>query len=420
MRIPPGLVAMYLGHARQKRRRWLQALGRQERIFRFFHSVDDPGSTMALHALAPLMALGRLELVLAPLPKAEFTPDAARNRVWALSDAQLLAQVYGLPRPAALPTTGDVAQAQAIACKERPAPEQLALLLELGAELFSGAPDLEVLSQAHGQVDLATCAKTLEQGARRRKALGHYASGALSYEGEWYPGLERLNFLFERLREEEERLQQADPVIANLVAQAPKLELAGAEAIEAYLSFRSPYSYLATQRLVRLSKHSGLPLHIYPVLPMVMRGLEVPRTKRLYLAWDAARVARRLEIPFGRIADPLGLGVERCLAICPWAEEQGKLADFFVAATSGIWSQGIDVSRDKGLIQTCRSAGLDPEEALRQTTSESWRPVVEANRLALLELGLWGVPSVRIGKTVIWGQDRLAWVEQAMGIEARS
>ena len=418
MRIPPFLVSHYLGEARMRRRRWLQALGRQERIFRFFHSVDDPSSTIALHALAPLMALGKLELVIAPLPRPEFTPDPERQSAWALADAQLLSKVYGFPRPRALPTPGDVAQAQAIACKERPASEQLMLLMGLGAQLFSGAPQLDALIQAHGQEDLATCAKTLEQGDRRREALGHYASGALCYEGEWYPGLERLKFLFERLREEEQRLDQASPVISDLPVQTPELELGGAEAIEAYLSFRSPYSYLAAQRLVRLSEHSGLPLHIYPVLPMVMRGLEVPRPKRLYLAWDAARVSRSLDIPFGRIADPLGRGVERCLAICPWAKEQGKLADFFVAATSAIWSQGVDVSRDKGLIQVCRSAGLDPEEALRQSTLESWRPVVEANRLALLKLGLWGVPSVRIGETVIWGQDRLAWVEQAMGMPA--
>ena len=417
MRIPPRLVELYLGEARQKRKRWLQALGRQEKIFRFFHSVEDPASTVALHALAPLLALGRLELILAPLPKAEFTPDPQRQREWALADAQLLSQVYGFPSPTAQPTREDVAQAQAIACKERPAHEQLAVLIELGAQLFSGAPDLEPLSQAHGQVELAACVSTLEQGARRREALGHYSSGALCFEGEWYPGLERLNFLFERLREEDQRLDQSTPIISDLTARPPALKLDKAQAIEAYLSFRSPYSYLATQRLVRLSRQSGLPLHIYPVLPMVMRGLEVPRTKRMYLAWDAARVARSLNIPYGRIADPLGEGVERCLAICPWAREQGKLADFFVAATSAIWSQGVDVSRDKGLIQVCQSAGLDPQEALRQSTLQSWRLLVEANRLALLELGLWGVPSVRIGETVIWGQDRLAWVEQAMGID---
>ncbi|MFT5585414.1 MAG: 2-hydroxychromene-2-carboxylate isomerase [Cognaticolwellia sp.] len=416
MRIPPRLVAIYLGPELQRLNRWLQALGRQKRIFRFFHSVGDPGSTLALHALAPLMSLGNLELILAAQPKPEFTPDPERQRIWALNDAKLLSQVYGLPCPSALPTPGDVAQAQAIACKGRPAAEQLQLLLDLGTQLFSGAPQLDALSRDHGRVDLASCARTLEQGARRREALGHYASGALCFEGEWYPGLERFNFLFERLREEEERPGQDQEAIPALLPTAPSIDLAGAEQIQAYLSFRSPYSYLAVQRLILLSKRSGLPLAIHPVLPMVMRGLEVPRTKRLYLAWDAGRVARSLDIPFGKIADPLGTGVERCLAICPWAEEQGKLADFFVAATSAIWSQGVDVSGDKGLILVCEQAGLDPQAALAQTNDTRWRSLVEDNRLALLELGLWGVPSVKIGETVIWGQDRLGWVEQAMGL----
>lgn len=407
MKIPPSLVAIYLGEARQRRRRWLQRLGRQERIFRYFHSVDDPGSWLGLHALAPLLKLGRLELILSPAPKPEFSPDPERQRLWALQDAKLLAQVYGLPAPALLPTSTDVSAAQAIASLERPPEVQLQVLLALGQALFSDVSQLPSLAKTYGRAGLSETAASLQQGARRRDALGHYASGALCFEGEWYPGLERFNFLFERLREEDAR-------IADLPVQAPALPMQGADEIQAFLSFRSPYSYLAAKRLVGLSQRSGLPLRIRPVLPMVMRGLEVPRTKRMYLAWDAARVARSIEIPFGRIADPLGRGVERCLAICPWAEAQGKLAEFFVAATTGIWSQGVDVASDKGLSQVCQSAGLDPAQALKQSASEGWRGLVEDNRLALLELGLWGVPSVKIGETVIWGQDRLAWVEQAL------
>lgn len=407
MRIPPSLVAIYLGEARLKRRRWLQQLGRQERIFRYFHSVDDPGSWLTLHALAPLLTLGRLELILSPAPKPEFSPDPERQRLWALQDAKLLAQVYGLPAPQHLPKSTDVSVAQAIASPERPPDVQLEVLLALGHALFSQPSELPTLARTYGRTGLSETASALQQGERRRRALGHYASGALCFEGEWYPGLERLNFLFERLREEHARVD-------DLVPQAPTLPLDGATEIQAFLSFRSPYSYLAGQRLLRLSERSGLPLRIRPVLPMVMRGLAVPRTKRLYLAWDAARVARSLGIPFGRIADPLGRGVERCLALCPWAEAQGKLSEFFVAATTAIWSQGVDVARDRGLIRVCEQLDMDPKQALAQSRSEDWRPAVEANRLALLELGLWGVPSVQIGQTTIWGQDRLAWVEQAL------
>ena len=56
---------------------------------------------------------------------------------------------------------------------------------------------------------------------------------------------------------------------------------------------------------------------LFAVLPMVMRGLPVPRPKRLYIVHDAAREARLHSTPFGRFNDPVGRPTERGLAIIP-------------------------------------------------------------------------------------------------------
>jgi 2-hydroxychromene-2-carboxylate isomerase len=37
---------------------------------------------------------------------------------------------------------------------------------------------------------------------------------------------------------------------------------------------------------------------------------------------------------------------------------------------------------------------------------DSWRDKVEANRESMFESGCWGVPTVRLGDFVVWGQDR--------------
>ena len=36
-----------------------------------------------------------------------------------------------------------------------------------------------------------------------------------------------------------------------------------------------------------------------------------------------------------------------------------------------------------------------------------WRENVEKNRESLTDMGLWGVPSFRIGELAFWGQDRI-------------
>jgi 2-hydroxychromene-2-carboxylate isomerase len=57
---------------------------------------------------------------------------------------------------------------------------------------------------------------------------------------------------------------------------------------------------------------------------MVMRGVKVPKVKRLYIVHDVKREADRYVIAFGKITDPLGMGVERCMALLPYANKMGK------------------------------------------------------------------------------------------------
>jgi 2-hydroxychromene-2-carboxylate isomerase len=37
---------------------------------------------------------------------------------------------------------------------------------------------------------------------------------------------------------------------------------------------------------------------------------------------------------------------------------------------------------------------------------DEWRDEIEANRESMMNSGSWGVPTVRMGEFVVWGQDR--------------
>jgi len=45
----------------------------------------------------------------------------------------------------------------------------------------------------------------------------------------------------------------------------------------------------------------------------------------------------------------------------------------------------------------------DVEKAMK---SDEWRQSIDENRESMMESGLWGVPTVRIGDFLAWGQDR--------------
>ena len=47
----------------------------------------------------------------------------------------------------------------------------------------------------------------------------------------------------------------------------------------------------------------------------------VPKSKRMYILYDVNREASALRIPFGKVADPLGRGVERCYALYEYAKK---------------------------------------------------------------------------------------------------
>lgn len=255
----------------------------------------------------------------------------------------------------------------------------------------------------------------LDANARLLEKRGHYSAATLHYAGEWYWGVDRLPYLAKRLDAlGAARRDKPDPDIASIIqvmqSSLPVRPPAAAKSLpplELFCSFRSPYSYLALRRVFALADAFGLKLDVRPVLPMVMRGLPLPRNKLLYIANDTRRVAETLGEPFGRFADPVGAGVERCLAVYDYACTERKGREFLLNAGEAIWARGIDVATDKGMRRVTARCGLFWPDVLRAMQEEAWRERVESNREAMTEAGAWGVPTLRLGDFVVWGQDRL-------------
>ena len=280
-------------------------------------------------------------------------------------------------------------------------------LARVSAALWSGAP----MPEARGDAAAAR-----REGDALRRKLGHYLSGMLYYGGEWYWGIDRLHFLEERLTALGAR--RVTGPLEEIYTQplSPRADAAPVDrgALHYYLSFRSPYTYIAAERVKALADAYGLELKLRFILPMVMRALPVPPTKRKYIILDAAREARRVGVPFGRVADPVGRPVERGYSLLPWAIEQGRGHEYCLAFMRGVWSQGTDAGSDSGMRRIVESAGLNWQSARPLIGADGWRAQAEANRLELTSLGLWGVPSFRFNDVSAWGQDRLWVIEDAI------
>jgi len=253
-------------------------------------------------------------------------------------------------------------------------------------------------------------AENTDKANVRLAELGHYQGGMLYYGGEWYWGLDRLHYL-------EARLSDLGLGTNNVIYTPPTVPSGqGATGTELhwYLSFRSPYSAIVRDRVKALAEAYGATLKLRFVLPMVMRGLPVSPLKKKYIPRDTAREAHRLGVPFGRICDPVGKPVELAYSLLPWARGKGRDYEYANSWLRGVWAEGIHAGGERGLRKIIERAGLDWSEAKTIIGSDDWRAEAEANRVEMMDHGIWGVPSFRIGDTITWGQDRLWVIEDTL------
>jgi 2-hydroxychromene-2-carboxylate isomerase len=415
------VLGMMIRPGTQRLRRRLAELRR--RVTRRPHQVsvflalDDPYSyLLSLY----LRDLGdgydvELDIRLAQACGDAFRPFPELLGQYAERDCERLARELGVPfldKGRAPPVEHRRALVEALAGISGRAEFEAELLQDI-AYYWRG--DTEAVARRASDVKPSEAGKRLlEQGREHLVALGHYNTATLHYGGEWYWGIDRLHYLVDRL--EQLGLRRASASNARLLslrrvmqASLPVARPSTASrlpVLELFHSFRSPYSYLSLRRVFAIADAFGIRLSIRPVLPMVMRGMQLPRRKLLYIAKDAGREAQRLQVPFGRFADPIGKGVERCMAVFQYSLGEKRERDFVINAGEAIWARGIDVATDKGMRKVTGRTGLFWPDVVAAMQDDAWRTIVERNRESMMESGCWGVPTLRIGDFAVWGQDR--------------
>lgn len=407
--------------ARQARAMRRRLTGRPVRTL-FYFRVDDPYAWLMLQVLPEFAEHFGLRIeprVLLYVDERLYPAPEMLARL-APGDAVRLARLQALEFPPdwQQPEADAAFHATRILLNYEHEPAFWPLAHQLCRQLWRDDRDgIEAQLHTRGGIAAEQAHRTLT--ARRDRFLdeGHYLTGTLYHEGEWYWSLERLDHLALRLREGHPTLPRSPRWYG--AARTARLEgdpAAGrGRTLELFFSFRSPYSWIALARTLRLADHYQLELVLRPVLPMVMRGLSVPRAKRLYILRDAAREAHLSGVPFGWVRDPLGTGVERCMALWPFAEQAGRLRAWLLAAGEQIWSRGRDMATDRGLRTACEAAGLDWNQARGWLNDDTWRSRAETNRATMMAAGSWGVPTFRLDhQHTIWGQDRLGVVEQLL------
>ena len=382
----------------------------------YFHRADDPYCQLMVQLLPELMTRFYIQIkpvVVERLP-ADMYPDPQRYEAYTILDAIRQAKLYGLgfPARAIVPDVLSARMANNFLADRQDDPNFFSLAEDVGAALWQR--DVVGLQAICGDA-LIEHSDVLRTNENLLWRLGHYASANIYYGEEFYAGTDRLDHLEARLNKlglgDNERHYDLGRVWIDDVVDNPFD--ASDQTIEIFHSVRSPYSYLALEQCAYLRNKTGVNVVIKPVLPMVKRGMKVPPSKIRYIISDTAHEAYESNIPFGRMADPLA-SAEQGLAIGHWAKTLGRDMNFYRSFGQAHFAKGIDGSQTDGMISILEMAKLSVKTGMKAIHDQSWRGEVEANKQEMLRHGCWGVPTLKCGDQVVWGQDRMHTIVESL------
>lgn len=421
----------YLLLAKRRYYEWQRKLKRKPHSLDVFVKVDDPYSYLLLQVLGDLVKRFNIEINYHTVLRSQddMFPEPELLEKYAIRDAKLLAELYSLtfPASASIPEKQTVIDVCKVLVAAESSNEYLSLAKEALRKLWFGE-----LVQTVSIIDETDLHERLLINEAKLKQLGHYLGATIYFSGEWYWGVDRLDHLERRLiqlgratkppehvyfnKTYQLACQGQDNGLRDLVSSAQNTPQSNQSesALTLYWSARSPYSYLALERAIELANHYNIPLEIKPVLPMLMRGLNVPKSKKMYIFLDTKREAKKLNLDYGRVADPLGAGVERCYALFNYAKQVGKANEYLLSFARAVNAQGIPAETDSGMQKIIERCGLDWHIAKTKLNDTSWQQWATRNMDELTSKGCWGVPTLCYRDVCVWGQDRLFVIENAI------
>ncbi len=212
--------------------------------------------------------------------------------------------------------------------------------------------------------------------------------------------------------------------------------------VDVFWSFRSPYSYLATGRLVALARDWDVDVRVRLVLPIAVRipGFfdQVNPLWPPYLLRDTIRLAEWLGVPYAwpqpdpivqewpsrKVAaeQPYIFRMSRLGAL---AAERGRGLPFVDEVSRLIWGGTAGWNDGTHLAAAAARAGCDLIEMDATIAHEAARldAVIARNQHDLEAAGHWGVPTMVFEGEPFFGQDRidlLVWRLRQHGLRPRT
>ena len=196
--------------------------------------------------------------------------------------------------------------------------------------------------------------------------------------------------------------------------------------VEFYYDLVSPYSYLAHREVSRICKEHGAELSLRPMLLGAVHnavGLQAPietEAKARYQAQDIRRWAEHYGLPM-EFPEPFPFRTLKTMRAAMFLKERGKLEAFTREAFALYWEEGgapkglKEADEDGPVSEAARRIGAEPDEVLAGASAPEAKEALKKATGEAVGRGVFGAPAFFVGDEMFFGNDRLHFVEEALG-----
>lgn len=197
--------------------------------------------------------------------------------------------------------------------------------------------------------------------------------------------------------------------------------------VECFYTLSSPWMYFAGPRLREIIARRGADLVLRPFdFPLVIPqtgGIPLrtrPQPRQEYHALELDRWRRHLAMPLVLQpahyppADQRPAGRMVIAAQARGLDAQA-LSHALLAA---LWAEELDIARPEIRTAIADALGMPGAALVAEEASPAVQAAWDANNAAAIERGVFGSPTFLYGDLWLWGQDRLFFLDAALGGEA--
>ena len=193
--------------------------------------------------------------------------------------------------------------------------------------------------------------------------------------------------------------------------------------IDYYFATQSPWTYLGHWRFAQIAAAAGATVRVKPIdlgavfpltggLPLAKRAPQ----RQAYRLVELARFAKHLDLPLNpqpKFFPVAGDDAARLIIAVDAQDGSAVAMQLAGAVFAAVWAQQRDIA-DAGTLATLLAECALPAERLDAARSQDAKQRYAACTQQALDAGVFGAPSYVIDGEIVWGQDRLDFVERGL------